>query len=180
MWESPPSDTLQVHASQSWYQGVVFWTSHTDTLQVHGTERGPQSHLLNGSHTSVGDVETQGLIERGTICLFDGAEQLRQGTQHRERLDDFVEREWLGSWGSGREYGFCSSFLALGRSDARCDHFGCIVRDLGWQYRRPRPVGPSAGLLEHVRRAEVCRLRSRGMLTRAGDDGGTRDRDRVT
>jgi hypothetical protein len=62
--------------------------------------------LLNGSHTSVGDVETQGLIERGTICLF---EQLRQVTQHRERLNDFVEREWLGSWGSGREYGFCGS-----------------------------------------------------------------------
>jgi hypothetical protein len=149
MWESPPSDTLQVHASQSWYQGVVFWTSHTDTLQVHGTERGPQSHLLNGSHTSVGDVETQGLIERGTICLFDGAEQLRQVTQYRERLDDFVEREWLGSWGSGREYGFCGSFLALGRSDARCDHFGRDARlesvkvfgefALALDHRDPRP-----------------------------------------
>jgi hypothetical protein len=55
----------------------------------------------------------------------------------------------------------------------------CMVRDLGWQYRHPRPVGPTAGLLEHVRRAEVFRIRST-VLTRAGDDGGTRDRDRVT
>jgi|GEM_PF-3840229 hypothetical protein len=104
MWD--PSDTLQVHASQSWYQGVSFRSSHTDTLQVHGSERGPQSHLFNGSHTSVGDVETQSLVQRGTVCLFNGAEQLRQVTQHRERLNDFVEREWLGSWGSGRDHRF--------------------------------------------------------------------------
>ncbi len=77
MWESPPSDTLQVHASQSWYQGVFFGASHTDTLQVHGTERSPESYLLSGSHTPVGDVEAEGLVQRGTICLFDGAEQLR-------------------------------------------------------------------------------------------------------
>ena len=77
MWENPPSDTLQLHASQSWYQGFCLGASYTASLQLHGTERGPQSHLLNGSHTSVGDVETQGLIQRGTICLFDGAEQLR-------------------------------------------------------------------------------------------------------
>jgi hypothetical protein len=76
-WKSPPSDTLQLHASQSWYQGVFFRTSHTDTLQVHDTERSPEAHLLNGSYTSVSDAETKGLIERGTICLFDVAEQLR-------------------------------------------------------------------------------------------------------
>jgi hypothetical protein len=84
--------------------------------------------LLNGSHTSVGDVETQGLIHRGTICLFDGAEQLRQVMQHRERLNDFVEREWLGSRGSRREYGFCGSLLALSGSNARCDHSGRNAR----------------------------------------------------
>ena len=54
-WKSPPSDTLQVH----------------------DTERSPEAHLLNGSYTSVSDAETKGLIERGTICLFDVAEQLR-------------------------------------------------------------------------------------------------------
>jgi len=54
MWESPPFGTLQVHASQSWHQGVFFGTSYTDTLQVHGTERCPEPHLLNGSQTSVG------------------------------------------------------------------------------------------------------------------------------
>jgi hypothetical protein len=84
--------------------------------------------LLNGSNSSVGDAEAEGLVQRGTICLFDGAEQLRQVTQHRERLNDFVERKWLGSWGRGREHGFCGSLLALGRSNARCDHFGRNAR----------------------------------------------------
>ena len=65
----------------------------------HGTERSPEAHLLSRSNSSVGDLESQCLIERGTICLFDGSEQLRQVTQHRERFNDFVEREWLGSWG---------------------------------------------------------------------------------
>ena len=88
-----PSDTLQLHALQSWYQGVCFGASYTDTLQLHGTERSPQSHLLNGSNSSVGDAEAEGLIQRGTICVFDGAEQLGQVMQRRERLDDFVERE---------------------------------------------------------------------------------------
>lgn len=35
---SRPSDTLQVHASQSWYQGVCVCVSYTDSLQLHGTE----------------------------------------------------------------------------------------------------------------------------------------------
>ncbi len=56
MWESPPSDTLQFHASQSWYQGVSFRSSHTDTFQVHGTERGAEAHLLSSSCSSVGLV----------------------------------------------------------------------------------------------------------------------------
>ena len=53
------------------------------------------------------------------------------------------------SWGSGREYGFCGSLLALGRSDARCDHFGRDARlesvkvfgefALALDHRDPRP-----------------------------------------
>src|ERR1035438_8196438 len=48
--------------------------------------------------------------------------------QRRERLSDFVEREWLGSWGSRREYGFCGSLLALSGGNARCDDFGRDAR----------------------------------------------------
>ena len=108
--------------------GSLLQASTTDTLQVHGAERCPEAHLLNGSHTSVGDVEAESAVQRGTICLFDGAEQLRQVRQHRERLNDFVEREWLGGWGSGRDHGFCGSLVALGRSNARSDHFGRNAR----------------------------------------------------
>ncbi len=89
------------------------------------------------------------MIQRGTICLFDGTEQLRQVTQHRERLDDFVAHEWLGSWGSRRDHGFCGTLLALGRSNARCDHLGRNARlepvkvfgefALALDHRDPRP-----------------------------------------
>ena len=93
-----PLHTLQVHASQSWEQGVSFGFSLTYTLQVHCTERSPQVHLFNASHTSVSDAVAEGLVERGTISLFDCAEQLRQVTQRRERFNDVVERE---CWGVG-------------------------------------------------------------------------------
>ena len=36
--------------------------------------------------------------------------------------------EWLGSWGSRRQHGFCGNLLAPSRSNARCDHFGRNAR----------------------------------------------------
>jgi hypothetical protein len=44
--------------------------------------------------------------------------------QHRQRLNDLVEREWSGSPGSRRGCGFSDSLVALSSSNAWCECFG--------------------------------------------------------
>ena len=52
MWESPPSDTLQLHASRSCDQGIYVSETDTDMLQVHGIERCPQVAPLRSSRSA--------------------------------------------------------------------------------------------------------------------------------
>src|ERR1039457_5864420 len=64
MWESPPSDTLQLHASPSCDKGIYVSETDTDILPFYGTERCPQLHLFGLSEALIGDLETEGSIER--------------------------------------------------------------------------------------------------------------------
>src|ERR1039458_5077289 len=78
--------------------------------------------------------------------------------------------EWLGSWGSRRQHGFCGNLLAPSRSNARCDHFGRNARlepvkvfgefALALDHRDPRPsdLGVFATSLG-ISRDDRCRSR---------------------